>query len=261
MKKIMIILISTFLLSCNYHSGTNNTGKKETTKTSQVKIKESKGYQLMVSKCFICHLPKPDPAKMNQMIAPPMMRVKAHYLPEYSDKKSFVQAVMAIVKNPSEKNTLMPGAVKKFHVMPKLVYNDQDLKLIIETIYDYQFGSTPNSRMQMMGKLKLNNGHRWKLKKETMEKVNVIINKLSGFKSDKIKDYNQFGKELFNDAKFILLDKSYTGEKFNQIHNFVNGVEDDMHALIAEKSVNEAKKTVLDIKTKFAKFHNFFEAE
>lgn len=253
-------LASVLLISCN-KSDKKQTKISEDSTVFQSELKNTAGYKLMVTKCYICHFETPDPAKMNQMIAPPMLRVKEHYLPNYQNKEDFIKAITAIVTNPSEVKTLMPGAIQKFKLMPKLIYNPEDLKLIAETIYDYDFGATPKTRMLIMGDLKLDNGNRWKLKPETIEKLDAIVNQLYSFKSDNIKDYNQFGKEIFNQAKFIMLDKSYKGEKFDQIHNFFNGVEGDMHSLIAEKSITNAKITVENMKIKFNNFYNFFQAE
>lgn len=252
------IVVSIFFISCNNNSQTKKT---EDNAITQSDLKNTKGYKLMASKCFICHFEKPDPVKMNQMIAPPMLRVKEHYLPNYQNKEDFIKAITEIVNKPSEEKTLLPGAIKKFKLMPKLIYNQDELKLIAETIYKYDFGSAPKMRMLMMGDLQLNNGNRWKLKPETIEKLDNIINRLYSFKSDNIKDYNQFGKDLFEQAKFIMLDKSYTGNKFEQIHNFFNGVEGDMHSLIEEKSIENTKNTVENLKIKFSDFYNFFEVE
>lgn len=252
------ITVSIFFISCNNNVKTK---KIEDYGIPQSDLKTTEGYKLMESKCYICHFEKPDPAKMNQMIAPPMLRIKEHYLPNYQNKESFTKAITDIINNPSEANTLMPGAIKKFKLMPKLIYNQDELKLIAETIYEYDFGSAPKMRMLMMGGLQLNNKNRWKLKPETIEKTDSIIDKLYSFKSNNIKDYNQFGKDLFEQAKFIMLDKSYTGDKFEQIHNFFNGVEGNMHSLIEEKSIQKAKNTIENMKVKFNNFYNFFESE
>ncbi|WP_111710188.1 hypothetical protein [Lutibacter citreus] len=251
------IIVSAFITSCN----NTKTKKTKDIAMSQQDLKNTKGYKLLESKCYICHFEVPDPAKMNQMIAPPMLRVKDHYLPNYQNKEDFIKAITNIVNNPSEVNTLMPGAIKKFNVMPKLIYNQDELKLIAETIYKYDFGAAPKMKMLMMGELQLNNGNRWKLKSETIKKLDSITNSLYTFKSNEIKEYNQFGKDLFEQAKFIMLDKSYTGDKFDQIHNFFNGVENDMHSLIEEKSIENAKTLVENMKTKFNNVYNFFEEE
>ncbi|UMB54621.1 hypothetical protein MKD41_03920 [Lutibacter sp. A64] len=250
-------IISVVFISCN----NNQTKKTEAIAISQQDLKSTKGYKLLESKCYICHFEVPDPVKMNQMLAPPMLRVKEHYLPNYQNKEDFIKAITNIINNPSEENTLMPGAIKKFNLMPKLIYNQDELKLIAETIYKYNFGAAPKMKMLMMGGLQLNNGERWKLKKETIKKLDGITNSLYTFKSNEIKEYNQFGKDLFEQAKFIMLDKSYTGDKFDQIHNFFSGVESDMHLLIEEKSIENAKSLVENMKTKFNDFYNFFEEE
>ncbi len=258
LKLLAIAIIGSLLfISCN-----NGEGKKtDANEVNQADLVNSKGYMLMQSKCYSCHLENPDPAKMDQMIAPPMLRVKEHYLPNYPVKEDFIKAIVAIVNNPSEEKTLMPGAIKKFNLMPKVVYDQEELKLIAEAIYNYDFVSTPKMRMLMMGDLQLNNGNRWKLKAVTIAKADSILNRLYSFKSNNIKDYNQFGKDLFEQAKFIMLDKSYTGDKFDQIHNFFAGAEGDMHSLIEEKTVESAKTTIENLKSKFNNFYNFFEAE
>ena len=258
LKSVTIAVTATLCVtSCN----NKQTKTEDVTAIAQSDIKNTEGYKLMESKCYICHFENPDPAKMDQMIAPPMLRVKEHYLPNYQNKEDFIAAIMNIVNNPSEEKTLMPGAIKKFNLMPKLNYNQDELKLIAETIYDYDFGTAPKMRMLMMGDLQLDNGNPWKIKPATIEKVDSILNKLYSFKSGNIKEYNQLGKDVFEQAKFIMLDKSYTGDKFDQMHNFFSGVEGDMHALIEEKSIENAKTTVDDMKIKFNNFYNFFSAE
>tara|TARA_R110002050_G_scaffold281956_1_gene429602 strand:- start:14180 stop:14974 length:795 start_codon:yes stop_codon:yes gene_type:complete len=256
---IIAITVSLFFISCNNNGKTKKT--EDYYAISQYDLKNTEGYKLMANKCYICHFEKPDPAKMNQMIAPPMLRIKEHYLPNYQNKEDFIKAITDIVSNPSEEKTLMPGAIKKFKLMPKLIYNQDELKLIAETIYEYDFGSAPKMRMLMMGDLQLNNGNRWTLKPETIERIDSIINKLYRFKSNNTKDYNQFGKDIFEQAKVIMLDKSYTDNKFEQIHIFFNSAEGDMHSLIEEKSIENAKNTVESLKIKFNDFYNFFETE
>ena len=43
----------------------------------------------------------------------------------------------------------------------------------------------------------------------------------------------QLGKDVFNDAKTIMLDDSYQDELFNQIHIFFAGIENNMHTLMS----------------------------
>jgi len=125
MKKYILIIafIALNITACNNKekSKASESSNEELPKETSAIV--SKGYELMKQKCFICHFEKPDPTKMAQMIAPPMLRVQEHYKPAYAEKENFVKAVMAYVNNPSQDKTLMPGAVKKFNLMPKVVYD------------------------------------------------------------------------------------------------------------------------------------------
>ena len=253
---IVILLIG--LISCNTNQKNKNTSA--IADVEQTPEFNAKGYALMTQKCYLCHFEKPDPSKKDLMIAPPMLRIQEHYKPTYPNKTEFVNAIVAIVKNPSLEKTLMPGAVKKFKLMPRLIYDDEELRLIAEAIYDYDFGSAPKMNREMNGgTLELDNGKKWVLKKESMEQISAVVTKLNTYESSNIADYNQLGKDIFNDAKKIMLEDSYTGELFNQIHNFFFGIENNMHTLIATKSINEAELQVTELKTKFKEFHNYFE--
>lgn len=261
MKKnfLFITLIVLSTVSCNTKEKNNsNTQNKEQNETTV--NNSSEGYKLMQQKCFICHLAKPDPAKKDAMIAPPMMRVLEHYKPAHSSKKEFVDAVMAIVNKPSEEKTLMPGTIKKFGIMPKLPYKAEELRLIAEALYDTDFGTMPKMQMMEHKKLLLNNGEKWKLKPETMAQMDLVAKKLEGFSSEDIADYNQLGKYVFDEAKRIMLEDEYTGDLFDQVHAFFGGIENNMHTLMATESMDEAKAQLAELKAKFKDFYNYFEA-
>ena len=268
-KNLLIVTLLIGLISCNTSQNNKDNSKSENptavnpSLNEEIKknvLSDSKGYKLMKQKCYLCHFEKPDPSRKEQMIAPPMLRVQEHYKPAYPNKGEFVNAITSIVKSPSEAKTLMPGAIKKFKLMPKLIYDDEELRLIAEAIYDYDFGSAPKMGMQMMGgMLQLDNGKKWVLKKESMEQIRAVVNKLNNYKSTNIANYNQLGKDIFNDAKKIMLDDSYTGELFNQIHIFFFGIENNMHSLMATKSKNEAEKQLIELKNKFKDFYKYFE--
>ncbi len=259
---ISLISITTFI-TC---TSNNNNESKNTTTTNAAEQKivsasvSTKGYNLMKQKCFICHFPKPEPSKRNKMIAPPMMRVQQHYKPSFPAKKDFVNAILNWVKNPTEKETLMPGAVRKFKIMPHLGYKDDEIKLIAEALFETDFGNT--SKMGMMtehGTLKLNNNKKWKLHKNTISVISSLTDKLQNFKSNSIKDYNKLGKEVFDNAKTILLDKSYPETIFQQLHIFFSSIEENIHLLISAKDINEARKQHLILTHKFINFQNYFE--
>ncbi|MFK5880551.1 MAG: hypothetical protein QM478_13780, partial [Flavobacteriaceae bacterium] len=217
----------------------------------------SKGYELMTQKCFICHFEKPDPSRKDQMLAPPFLRVQEHYKPTYPNKEGFIAAVMDIINNPSVDKTLMPGAVKKFNLMPKIVYDQTELRLIVETLYDMDYGDLPKMKMKL--DLTLNDGEKWKLSKNSIEQINEITTNLNNFNATDISAYNNLGKDIFDDAKMIMLDESYTGELWEQIHVFFSGVEDNMHSLISAKSIDKAEGELTILKVKFDQFYDYFE--
>ena len=261
-NKLSIVILLIGLISCNTNQKNKDISQTESPNEDVAQKVEynEKGYKLMTQKCYLCHFETPDPSKKDQMIAPPMLRVQEHYKPTYPNKTEFVNAIVAIVKNPSLEKTLMPGAVKKFNLMPKLIYDEAELRLIAETIYDYDFGSAPKMNREMSGgKLTLDNGKKWNLKKESIEQINAIVTKLNSYEASDIAAYNQLGKDIFNDAKTIMLEDAYTGELFDQIHNFFFSIENNMHTLMSTKSENEAKLQLVELKTKFKEFHNYFE--
>jgi hypothetical protein len=72
--------------------------------------------------------------------------------------------------------------------------------------------------------LRLNNGKKWKLTNESMGQINAVKESLANFNSTAISDYNQLGKDVFDEAKLVMLDESYEGEVWDQIHNFFSDI-------------------------------------
>jgi len=251
---ILLIFIALAFVRCQGNARTKTTEKQTTIDT----LAFQKGYALMKQKCFICHMEKPDPAKRNQMIAPPMVRVQQHYKPAYPSRKAFVKAVTNYIKNPSESTTLMPGAVKRFHLMPKLVYTDEELRLIVNALYDYDFKNGNGPGMMMNRPLTLNQGKKWKLDTETMNKMNQMNRKINDFSSSQLSDYRQLGKTIFRMAKTVLLDNSHQGQAYVELQSFFHNIEDNMHALMSASSVKEGEKQVTVLKQKFKKFYHYF---
>tara|TARA_R110002050_G_scaffold141251_1_gene266263 strand:+ start:16664 stop:17446 length:783 start_codon:yes stop_codon:yes gene_type:complete len=215
------------------------------------------GYELMAQKCFICHFEKMDTAKKAKMIAPPMVRVQEHYKPNYATKEAFVAAVTEWVSHPNVEQTLMPGAVRKFDVMPLLMYDKTDIELIAATLFDMDFGDLPT--MNMHGGVKLNKGAKWKVSANTVARMDAVIKELTVFESNELAGYHQLGKSVFDEAKMILLEDNYSDELFNELHYFFGGVEGNMHLLVSAKSVEDAKIQQKILHQKFNEFHSYFE--
>lgn len=86
---------------------------------------------LMNRLCGACHMSDAKPR-----IAPPMFGVINHVKDAYPTKQEFVQRVVSWVQEPKAENTLMPGAVRRFGLMPKQLVAEQDLQRIAAHMYE-----------------------------------------------------------------------------------------------------------------------------
>lgn len=256
MKNIAIILLALLIYSCGNNNTEGSSNQNIITNNENIN-NNSEAFKLMEQKCMICHLEKPSFENKDNILAPPMMKIKEHYLPSYPKRDDFIKAVVDFSKNPTEEKIMMPGAARKFNIMPALGYSDKELKLIAGIIYDTDFGTI--QKIKNMGNLELNSGKKWIVKPEAIEQIKEITKKLNNFQSDNITDYNQLGSDIFNKAKMMMLDKDYDDATLMQIKIFFHGIEDDMHELIGEQSVEKAKKELSKLEAKFKDFFKYFE--
>jgi len=211
--------------------------------------------------CFVCHIEKMDRSKRGQMIAPPMRNVQEHYKPTYPNKKDFINAIVKWVNKPNEKNVKMPGATRKFGLMPPLPIGDDKLAAIAGALYDMDFGASMHKRGKGMHqeKISLNEGKKWKLQKDDIRNIKQIVSDLDNFKSNKVADYRQLGRNIFNQAKKMMLNKSYDEKLATQIHNFFHKVEGDMHKLMSVESTSDGEKYRNILEKKYNKFSEYFK--
>ena len=133
MKQLFIVLLILFT-ACK-------DGKKSEMQAvpdpSQTAISQTEknhpGKMILETECYICHNPK---ASEESMIAPPMVAIKKHYITENTTKEEFTVALMNWVNDP-EQNSKMPGALKKFGIMPYIPYPEDAIAQIAEYLYDY----------------------------------------------------------------------------------------------------------------------------
>ncbi len=91
------------------------------------------GELLMQNNCLTCH---GNGDSHETILAPPMRGVKMHYLEDGMSEEEFVTAIVDWVKDPKEENTRMPGAVKRFNVMPKQNFNEDEVRAIASYMYN-----------------------------------------------------------------------------------------------------------------------------
>lgn len=108
--------------------------KKESAPTLSVKDKAdiSLGFQLLESNCFSCHSPDAD---FNNRVAPPMIAIKKHYIDSDVTLEQFTSELLAFTNNPSEETSKMPGAIKRFGLMPKMSFSEDQVRKIAKYIY------------------------------------------------------------------------------------------------------------------------------
>lgn len=130
---LSVFIMSILFIGCNE--------KKENKKSSTTVIAEktinteqSEGYTLLKNNCYACH--SVQTKSHDEIIAPPLVAVKRRYKMAYNSKEEFVDAWVAWVLDPKEENALMRGAVKQFNVMPKQLFNKEEIAKIAEYVFD-----------------------------------------------------------------------------------------------------------------------------
>lgn len=125
--KAIYLLTSFSLLLYNCKSSKNQSSIKKPSK--QVL---AEGYTLAQNNCFSCHNPFNS---LENRLAPPMQAVKMHYIKENVSSQQFAKELIAYVTNPSVEKSKMPGAIKRFNLMPKVNLSEEELTKIANFIY------------------------------------------------------------------------------------------------------------------------------
>ncbi|GGG93489.1 hypothetical protein GCM10011416_08290 [Polaribacter pacificus] len=142
--RIFYTLITVFLLlSCQTSEKTDySKPTKDSTKEKNTTAKEHPGKKLMEVNCYVCHSPN---ATSENRIAPPMFAVKNHYISSKTTKAEFRKAVQNWIANPTEENSKMRGAIKKFGLMPKTPFPKETIDLIVDYIFDNKINHPQSS--------------------------------------------------------------------------------------------------------------------
>lgn len=92
-----------------------------------------RGENLMSTYCYQCHDPK---MSIDNILAPPMIAVKNHYIMEETTKEAFTADLQAWMSGPKAENSKMPDAIAKYGLMNHQVYPDSVIIGIAEYLYD-----------------------------------------------------------------------------------------------------------------------------
>ena len=93
------------------------------------------GFRTLDAACLSCHGPAATPA---ERIAPPIGVIRRRYLMASSGFDDFRQTLVDFVNDPSPGKALMPGAVQRFGVMPRLSFDDATLGDVAYYLYNTQ---------------------------------------------------------------------------------------------------------------------------
>ena len=93
------------------------------------------GGKLYKTYCSACH-GATGGMDMSKRVAPPVIAVRMHYIGRYPDKSSFIAAVTNWVEKQDASKTLMPGAIRKFKIMPPVIIAREDAQKIAAYIYE-----------------------------------------------------------------------------------------------------------------------------
>ncbi len=89
------------------------------------------GKALFESLCMSCHIVSGRPS-----VAPPVFGMKNHVIQAYPRREDFINYIVQWVNNPDASRTLMPGAVRRFGLMPALPYPEEQVRKVAAFLYD-----------------------------------------------------------------------------------------------------------------------------
>ncbi|NNG10837.1 MAG: DUF3365 domain-containing protein [Arenibacter sp.] len=135
MKYLAILTI--FLMSLASCKDAKKTEYKPVDTTSKEgsfdKASTHPGKKIIETECYLCHSPTASEASM---IAPPMIAIKKHYLHATTTKKEFIAALVDWINDPKIEKSKMPGALKRFGIMPYQPYPKETIVQIAEYMYE-----------------------------------------------------------------------------------------------------------------------------
>lgn len=124
------IAFTTLLFSSCKNEGKEHPYTTESPAPTQEQL--AAGFHLMESNCFSCHSPN---AATETKTGPTMAAIKEAYLEGDNSLSAFTNDFIAFHNNPSEANSKMPEAIKKFNLMPKMSLSDEQITNIAAYIY------------------------------------------------------------------------------------------------------------------------------
>ncbi len=260
MKNLLLIVgLSVLIISCREDNQNDKISISKNTQNEMAKIgQQQEGKKLFKQYCMACHFIKPDPSKRDQMTAPPIIRVVQHYKGTHSERKDFVNAVVNWANKPNNDAVLMPGATRKFGLMPPMPIGNKKLEKIADYLFDANFEKFGNFKHKNHRKANFKQIEKQTLDTKDINQLHQAVSLLQKSNLQSPSAYRQMGEKVFKIAKNILLNKNYEGKTLQQIQMFFHQIEEDMHRLMSVKNNNEGEKYRKIVLKKLQKFDEFF---
>jgi|ETNmetMinimDraft_8_1059916.scaffolds.fasta_scaffold29320_2 hypothetical protein len=99
--------------------------------SSTVLAEQKSGEHLFKAMCSGCHSVASESG-----IAPPVFGIINHTKKAYPYREDFIERIVDWVSEPDASQSIMPSAVMRFGLMPKLPYSESDVSIIAEYLYD-----------------------------------------------------------------------------------------------------------------------------
>ena len=109
-------------------------GKKTEVDLSSAPVEAiQQGVDLMATHCHTCH--GVGELAMEEMLAPPLWGVRAHYLAEYPEPEAFVDAMTAFILEPNVDQSLMPLSVARYGLKTAVSMTETEIRSVVWAIY------------------------------------------------------------------------------------------------------------------------------
>ncbi len=258
MRKVNLILVIFFVIPFFFAcSNTNEKTNSEEQKDSLITNNEMNEGEMLTKKyCSACH--KMEGNGDQSTNGPRLAAIQKHYKPMYQGKQEFSDSMISFLKAPTIAKVLMPGAVKKFNLMPIIPVPDEDFKKITDYIFDTKFNNNKGNKNKSIS-VELNNGNKWKIEQELLAYVYEMKEMLTLDTEKNKAEYQQLGKDLFSVMKKCVLYNADNKETEVQIRAFFKGIENNVHNLMIAENPVEAQKLLEKLKNDLSNFENFFE--
>lgn len=251
---LSIGICATVLLNSCSDENTNNT-------TAEINLD---GKTLMENNCLICH---GNGSSHDDIIAPPMMGVKNHYYEEGMSEDVFVKSIVDWTLNPTESNSKMPGAIKRFNVMPKQDFNTDEVTAIAKYMFNNEMEKPQWFDQHMKEKhsdyiidgLELNDGEKWKANAETTSGINQMIEVCKEFtENPTIEDYQDLSQNLGEIKSEILNQCTMKGPAHDNLHSFLMPLIGQIKSLKSESDLTNANEIFETIQLHLAQYDIYF---